>query len=227
MNFKKLSLLVACASALALTGCTSVSMRASGYDLSRIDSFVTKNETTISDVRALMGTPTVFAQTKEGETILGYALTGHNSGAAFARNFGKGMLTTGIGSKKLEETQKNAIFKFNQEGKLVDLQKDGVAYLFKLRFTTWNECERRLTPEEINSPIVYSDAEICKLYAEEVAAQKSISVKDVDIEEEFEGCNLPCQVERSINRFHKDVINVDNTVDELPGDGSRFREVFP
>ena len=49
-------------------------MRSAGYDLSRIDSFVTVNETTISDVRKLLGTPSVIAQTKEGEKILGYAL---------------------------------------------------------------------------------------------------------------------------------------------------------
>lgn len=227
MNFKKLTVLAACAAALNLTGCSSVSKRASGFDLSRIDSFVTMNETTINDVRAMMGTPTVWAQTKEGETILGFALVGHNTGAVWARNMGKYYATLGLGARTWEETEKIALFKFNKDNKLIEVKKDGVAYLIKHRFMYWNECERRLTQEEINSPIVYSDDEICKVYAEDVAAKKGIPVDEVDTGEEFDWCNLPCQVTRSINRHFDNVVSVDDLVDEAEGDGSRFREVFP
>ena len=227
MNFKKLSILVACSAAIALTGCSSVQKRSEGYDLSRIDPFVTVNETTISDVRQLFGTPSVEAKTKDGGTILGFAFVGHNSLAVFARNLGKSAATFGLGSDKREFTEKMALFKFDSNQKLVEVKKDGVSFLLRSRFKIWNECERIMTPEELNSPIVYSDIEICDLYAEEQAAKRGVKVEDIDIEEETESCNLPCQVRRSIKRHYDNIASMDDLVDELPGDGSRFREVFP
>lgn len=227
MNFKKLTVLAACAATLTLTGCSSVSMRSAGYDLSRIDSFVTVNETTISDVRKLFGTPSVIAQTKEGETILGYALVGHNQLAVAARNLGKSAATFGLGSDKREFTEKIALFKFNKDNKLVEVKKDGVSFLRMSRFSVWNECERIMSPEELNSPIVYSDVEICDLYAEEQAAKRGVKVEDIDIGEETPGCNLPCQVRRSVVRNFDNVVSMDDIIDAAEGDGSRFREVFP
>lgn len=227
MNFKKLTVLAACAATLTLTGCSSVNTRSSGYDLSRIDSFVTMNQTTPTEVRQLFGTPTIIAQTKESETIFGYALIGHNTAAVYARNLGKSAATLGLGAKKYEFTEKIAFFKFNKDNKLVEVKKDGVSFLIRRRLTSWNECERIMNPEEIDSPIVYSDVEICKLYAEEVAAKKGIKVEDVDIGEEFERCNLPCQVVRSLNRHYKNIVSLDGVVDEMEGDGSKLREVFP
>lgn len=211
---------LAAAVALTLSGCASVNKNISGYDLSRIDPYVEINKTTLPEVREMLGTPTVLAKNAEGDTIIGYAFVGHNTAAVWARNLGKSAATFGLGSKKYEYTLKNPMFRF-KDGVLVEFKKDGTAFLRRGRFTLWNECELKLTPEEINSPANYSDAEICSRYAEAVAAKKGIPVDKVDTGEEFEYCNLPCQVFRQMKEAFPNIVEVTDRVDSEPNDGKK------
>lgn len=216
---------IASAAALMLTGCASVNSQSSGYDLSRIDPHVTLNKTTPAEVRELLGTPTAIAKTSEGDLIFGYAFVGHNTGAVWARNLGKSAATLGLGAKKYEFTLKNPMFRF-KDGVLVDFKKDGVAFLIRGRFSRWNECELKLTPEEINSPANFSDAEICSRFADAKAAEKGIPVEKVDIGEEFKSCNLPCQVRRQMYQAFPNIVWSNDLIDAEPNDGKRIQDVF-
>lgn len=216
---------LAVAAALTLTGCASVNKSASGYDLSKLDPHIELNKTTLAEVREMLGTPTTLGKTSDGNTVAGYALVGHNTGAVFARNLGKSALTFGLGSSKHEFTIKNPMFLF-KDNVVIDYKKDGVAYLMMQRFTIWNECELKLTPEEINSPAVFSDIEVCTRYAKAKAAEKNIPVEDVDLGEEYEGCNIPCQVRRQMKEAFPNIVELNDLVDSEPNDGKLLNAVF-
>lgn len=216
---------LAVAAALTLTGCASVNKSASGFDLSKLDPYIQLNKTTLPEVREMLGTPTIMAKTSDGDTVVGYALAGHNTAAVYARNLGKSAATLGLGARKYEFTLKNPMFLI-KDNVVVDYKKDGVAYLHRYRFLQWNECELKLTPEEINSPAYYSDVEICSRYAQHIAAERNISVDDVDLGEEYELCNLPCQVEREMKEAFPNIVETNGLVEVEPNDGKLLEAIF-
>ncbi len=225
---KKSILISLAATATLLSGCASVSVDSAGKDLSKLDTHIQLNQTTLSDVRAFLGTPTTIATTEiNNEKVVGYALAGHNTAAVFARNFGKSAATLGFGAKSREYTVKNIYFKLDNNDVVVDYKKSGVSYITKNRFTFWNECERKLTDSEVQLPVYYNREEICSLYAQDVAKKEGIAESEVDTGKEFEFCNLPCQNLRgAIEAFGslKDVHQSD--VASLEGDGSLSDSVW-
>ena len=88
------------------------------------------------------------------------------------------------------------------------------------------ECELKLTPEEFNSPAFYSDVEICSRYAQHIAAERNISVDDVDLGEEYELCNLPCQVEREMKEAFPNIVETNSLVEVEPNDGKLLEAIF-
>ncbi|MDO5532499.1 hypothetical protein [Sutterella sp.] len=223
---RKLLICAAAGSAILLTGCASYQSDSDGLDASKIDPFVKMNQTTVKEIRELLGTPTVTGVAKEdGKSIIGYGLVGTDDLASFGRNFGRG-LTFGIASSSWEYNVKNVFFKFDDEGRVIDYKKNGRRYVTRKRLTFWNECERPMTMAEINSPANYSGREICKLYREEVAAEKGISPDAVDDEEEFEWCNIPCQVRRGAVEAFGEIENMNDNVDSEEGDGSKTEVIF-
>lgn len=225
---KKTALLIsALASAIILTGCAASNHRSSsGYDASRVDPYVTLERTTVQDVRALLGTPTFKGKTADGSLVYGFALVGNNYGQSMGRNSLKG-LAMGFAVKDNEYTVKILLFKFDAEGRVVDFRKAGRSYMSNHRMSMWNTCERDLTPSEINSPVNYAYADICKVYAEEVAAKTGVKVEDVDVEREFDFCPYDCQTERSAEKVFGPLTDGTIHVSREAGDGARFEELFP
>ena len=227
MTFKIAATALALSATLLLSGCVSTKNNLDGFDATIVDPYVTLNQTTEADIRALLGTPTTAGTLKEdGSRVINFAVTTANTGAQFARNFGKHMLTLGFGSKKNEITQKNLSFKINADGIVTDYKKSGVAYLYMHRLTYWNECERALTDAEINSPVRYSDVEICQTYAADVAAKKGIKVEDVDIGEETDRCAISCQSIRALKHSFGELSAYEEFVDSLPTDGTKSDLLF-
>jgi hypothetical protein len=136
-----------------------MSVSKDGYDLSKIDPSVELNKTTLKDLRAMLGTPTFIATEKNNGEVVGFAFVGHNLGAVSAREFGRMMLSLGFAADKWEVTEKVAVFKLDKKGVVTDYQKGGASFLYRSRLTSWNECERKLTPEEINSKANYMSLE--------------------------------------------------------------------
>ena len=217
---RKLALTASCVAALALVGCSSMSVSKDGYDLSKIDPSVELNKTTLKDLRAMLGTPTFIATEKNNGKVVGFAFVGHNLGAVSAREFGRFMLSMGFAADKWEVTEKVAVFKLDKKGVVTDYQKGGASFLYRSRLTSWNECERKLTPEEINSKAIYSDKQICELYAKEVAAKDGTPVEKGDRGKAFEGCDVACQAGRVGKEHAGKLTNVSTVVTQEEGDGS-------
>ena len=219
-------LLVAFATAL-LAGCASYQRDSHGFDARAVDSVIKLHETTVEQVRALMGTPTVDGVTEsDSSRVLGYALVGENAGKSFLKNFGKGFITLGLGSSSNEYTNKNIYFKFDDQGRLTDMKKKGYGYVTRHRLTFWNECEFDLTEEEINSSAHYEGKEVCARYAQEIAQKEGITVDQVDTGREFPFCNIPCHAVRGAEALFGKFKTINDNVDELPGDGSRADELY-
>lgn len=224
MHFRTL---ICLAAAVALTGCASVKRDTDGYDTESIKSVIKVGETSLTDIRAVFGTPTLTAVcVSDNAQIVGYALAGDGGAATFGKNFGYGMLTFGFGAKTNQVTQKNVIFKFNDDGILTDYQRNGVSYLIRKRLTFWNECERKLTEDEVLRRVNYSADEVCKNYAKDVAAKEGIPVSEVDTGKEFEFCNIPCQTERAAKEFYGELKDVEMLVPSQEGDGSKGHILF-
>ena len=217
----------AAGTSIALTGCVSVQKSYDGHDASRVDPFVELNKTTVAQMREYLGTPATLAQDKDGNQVVVFALVGNRDGGAFARNLGKSMLTFGFGASITEYTQKNIIFKATPEGVITDMKKNGWAYLLKHRALFWNECERPLNEQEMDTPLNYTVKEIQQTYAEWAAAQRGIPVEDVDLGKETDFCNMSCMANRDAIKAFGPLVAIDGTVDALEGDGSKFDLVVP
>ena len=64
MKFKSLLLLLG-ATSLLLTGCVNSTVQSKPVSITKIEQNVTKNQTTLSDLRAMLGTPFVIGKTKD------------------------------------------------------------------------------------------------------------------------------------------------------------------
>lgn len=208
---------------ITLAGCASVQKSYDGYDASKVDQYIIPNQTTLAEARAYLGTPTLTAVAVEDNSkVVGWTLAGHNSAGAFMRAWGKNLATAGLGAKSHEFTVKSILVKLNDRDIVTEYKKYGASYITKSRFSLWNECERELTDEEINSPVVYRISEVCPKYAAEIAAKEGIKPEEVDIEKEFKHCNLPCQTARGALKHFGKLKNFTALVDEEEGDGSKF-----
>lgn len=224
---KRFLLAAALATSLIFTGCASYQGDSHGFNVAEVDKFVTLNQTTLTDVRALFGTPTMIGTTEnDGKTVLGYAFVGSNAGVNFMKNWGKGMITLGFGSMTNDYTVKNVYFKFDDQSRVIDIKKKGYAYLTKKRVTFWNECEVKLTDAEVNSSVHYAGDEICDRYAKDAAKAKGIAEKDVDRGEEFVWCNIPCHAIRGAVELYGKFKTINDVIDKAEGDGTRANEVF-
>ncbi|HBC69469.1 MAG TPA: hypothetical protein DCZ56_03860 [Sutterella sp.] len=220
---RKLALAAVAAATVVLSGCSSVSVDSNGYDLSKIDPYIQVNKTTLKEVRAYLGTPTFTAVTEKGNNkVVGYSFAGQNRGTVMTREIAKTLLAGGILANKMEYTVKMALFKFNSKGVVTDYQKAGVSFLGKYRLSHWNECERKLTAEEINSPVTYDGDQICEMYAKEIAAKEGIAAAKVDTDKEFEGCAPECQAIRAGKEFFGNLKNVEDSVSSETGDGISY-----
>lgn len=224
---KKSCAALAMAGCLVLAGCSSVTQSYDGFNAAVVDPYVKTNETTLAEVRALLGTPTVLGTTKDGFKVAGFGFSGNNIWGGIGRGTGRYLVTLGLGARSYEYTVKALLFKFDENDRVIDYQKTGASYLTKHRFGYWNECERKLTMEEINSPTVYRISEVCPVYAQEVAAKKGIAVSEVDIDEEFPFCNIPCQTLRGVIEKFGELTEYTDLVKSEEGDGDKKDLIAP
>lgn len=224
---KSLPLFCTAVIATVISGCATYQRSSDGFDASMVDKAVTLNKTTVSDVRAVLGTPTVEGTIKaNGQKFIGYGLVGNNAGASFLKNWGKGVVTLGFGSKSHDFTIKNVYFVYDKENRITSIKKNGYAFLSKNRLTHWNECEVKLTDAEVNSPTHYSGDEICKRYAQEVAKTEHVDPEKVDTGKEFEWCNIPCHTRKGAFEAFGELTSINDLVSAEEGDGKRANELY-
>ena len=148
MKFKSLLLLLGAAS-LLLTGCVNSTVQSKPVSITKIEQNVTKNQTTLSDLRAMLGTPFVIGKTKDDHKKVAGFMLRTSSWANKGKNFAKHMLTFGFGSKATPYVIKNAIFKFDDNDVVTDYAFNGYSFIIKHRMSFWNEAQRELTDERI------------------------------------------------------------------------------
>ena len=130
MKFKSLLLLLGAAS-LLLTGCVNSTVQSKTVNVTKIERNVTKNQTTLADLRAMLGTPFVIGKTSDDhKKVDGFMLrtsTWTNAG----KNIAKSMFTLGLVSKSTPFVIKNAIFKFDDNDVVTDYKFNGYSYVAK------------------------------------------------------------------------------------------------
>ena len=111
---KKITLTLGLASVIALTGCATnhhTTRNEKLLDVTRVEKFITKDQSTLTDVRELIGTPAYAAKTVQGNDIVGYSFVGERSGASAAGHAIADILTLGIAADDEHKTvQKNIYF---------------------------------------------------------------------------------------------------------------------
>lgn len=146
MKFKSLLLLLGAAS-LLLTGCVNATVQSKPMNLKKIEQNVVKNETTMSDLRAMLGTPFVIGTAKDdNQKVVGFVLTTstfNNMGASIAKK----MLTLVFGSTYTPMLMKDAVFKLDNSNKVTDYKFVGYSYVSRHRAGIWDEALRELTEE--------------------------------------------------------------------------------
>lgn len=175
MKFKSLLLLLGAAS-LLLTGCVNATVQSKPVSVTKIEQNVTKNQTTLSDLRAMLGTPFVIGKTLDDHKKVAGFMLRNNTWGSVGKNFAKHMLTFGFGAKATPFLIKNAIFKFDDNDVVTDYSFNGYNFIIKHRIGTWNEADRELTDEELKSDVVYSIDETYDKYLESVAKEKGVAV---------------------------------------------------
>ena len=190
MKFKTLLALIG-AAALLLTGCANTTVQSKTVSVTKIEKNITKNQTTLADLRAMLGSPLVIGKTNDDhKKIAGFLL---RTEMHFAKNFAKHMLTFGIASSNDAYVVKNAVFKFDDNDRVIDYRFNGYSYINRHRMIPWNEAQRELTEEELRSDISYTEDDAYDKYLETVAKEKGVAVSDLDKKEkgkEFPFCNF-------------------------------------
>ena len=178
MKFKSLLLLLGAAS-LLLTGCVNATVQSKPMNLKKIEQNVVKNETTMSDLRAMLGTPFVIGTAKDdNQKVVGFVLTTstfNNMGASIAKK----MLTLGFGSTYTPMLMKDAVFKLDNSNKVTDYKFVGYSYVSRHRAGIWDEALRELTEEELYSEVSYTVDETYEKYYEHLAKEQGVSVDEV------------------------------------------------
>ena len=213
--------------ALLTSGCLATKIDADGFNLARLDSLVKTNETTLNDLRALFSTPTFIGETVQGDSIVGYTFLAADYLSGSFKVLGSTVLTLGAVSTIHPYTLKNAFFKLDKSGRVIEIKKNGYAYLENVKSNGdgWNECEFDLTDEEINSSVCYTNRfEIRARYAKEMAKLKGIAVKDIDTSEEFFLCDEKCHAKRGAIKAYGQFRQMNFDVKRESDDGSRHKE---
>lgn len=225
MKFKSLLLLLGAAS-LLLTGCVNATVQSKPMNLKKIEQNVVKNETTLSDLRAMLGTPFVIGTAKDdNQKVVGFVLTTstfNNMGASIAKK----VLTLGFGSTYTPMLMKDAVFKLDNSNKVTDYKFVGYSYVSRHRAGIWDEALRELTEEELYSEVSYTVDETYEKYYEHLAKEQGVSVDEVpekDKKKTFKECrsNIYCHAFNGVEKAYGKIEVTDGNPSSEPNDGSK------
>ncbi len=231
-----LSLVSVSVSAFGLIGCTfnKADHDTSGFNLSQLETIVKVNESTVDDVRAIFSKPDISATLMDGSTVYGYMFEGDD-----LLSTGENLLTQAVTFTLAYQTNyttiKNAFFKFDKNGKVVEIKKNGYAFLNHYKGTrdkpdlyfAWNRCEVVLTDAEVNSDINYfGRSDICPRYQKEVAARDGVAPESVDTDKKFFFCDPKCHLKRGLGKAFGQYKDFTFDVRIKDGDRSRMDEML-
>ena len=235
-HFFRTGLFLGCASTFGLMGCTfnKADHDTSGFNLSQLETIVKVNESTIDDVRAIFSKPDISATLMDGSTVFGYMFEADDL-SSLAENAFTQAITFTLAYKTQYTTIKNAFFKFDKDGKVVEIKKNGYAFLNQYKgtrddpdhFFSWNRCEVVLTDAEVNSDINYfGRGDICPRYQKEVAERDGVTPESVDTDKKFFYCDQKCHLKRGLGKAFGQYKNSTFDVALKDGDRSRMSEML-
>lgn len=212
-------------SSLFMTGCVNSVYQEKLVSVEKIEKHLVKNETTLNDLRELLGTPAIIGRTKDDNKKVAGFIIRSSLTANLAKNVAKHVISLGFMLKTDPYVQKNAVFKFDENDVMTDYSFDGYSYIHKYKVKQWIEDERALTQEELYSVIDYDDEEILTKYKESLAKEQGCSVRELskaDIKKRFPYCNLACHCERSIKKAFGEFDFIEEDPEAKEGDGSKL-----
>ena len=214
---------------IGLTGCAggTHTQDSAGFNLSQLETIVKVNETTYEDLRKLFRQPTLVGTTVNDEKIVAYAFSGADFFYAAMEGLTISLLSVGTVAATFPNTVKIAYFRLDKDDKVVEIKKNGYAYLIKNKGNSskWNKCEVILTDAEVNSDVYFTGRlDLCERYRNEVAQRKGIDPKEVDDDEEFFPCDAACHAKRGAIKLFGQFKNFKTDLDWKQGDGSRANE---
>lgn len=222
--FKKIALgLGLLGSVLLFTGCTTANTTRDDkmLDVSRVEKFVTKGTTNLSEVRELIGTPGITGKTIDGKDFVGFAVVGQQSGGEEAGKFVASVLTFGIvNDDEYKYIQKNIFFVLDDNKVVQDIKYHGYAYMHKTKaFSIVVNCQRELTDQELRDTTNYSKDYIIKTWKDYVLEQKPADVvaiaqkensplEKLDYEDiEYNSVGIPAHLQMSAHKLFGDYTN--------------------
>ena len=223
--FKKFGLVLGLLGSFALvTGCSSSyhSTRDDKMlDVTRVEKFVNKGETTLGEVRELIGTPGIAGRTIDGKDFVGFAIVGQRSAADEAGKFAASVLTFGIvNDDEYKYIQKNIFFVLDDNKVVQDIKYHGYAYMHKTKaFSIVVNCQRELTDQELRDTTNYSKDYIIKTWKDYVLEQRPADVvaiaqkentplEKLDYEDiEYNSVGIPTHLQMSAHKLFGDYTN--------------------
>ena len=239
--FKKFGLVLGLLGSFALvTGCSSSyhSTRDDKMlDVTRVEKFVNKGETTLGEVRELIGTPGIAGRTIDGKDFVGFAIVGQRSAADEAGKFAASVLTFGIvNDDEYKYIQKNIFFVLDDNKVVQDIKYHGYAYMHKTKaFSIVVNCQRELTDQELRDTTNYSKDYIIKTWKDYVLEQRPADVvaiaqkentplEKLDYEDiEYNSVGIPTHLQMSAHKLFGDYTNeeINTFVQDKDKDGSK------
>ena len=237
---KKITLTLGLASFIALTGCATnhhTTRNGKLLDVTRVEKFITKDQSTLSDVRELIGTPAYAAKTVQGNDIVGYSFVGERSGASAAGHAIADILTLGIAADDEHKTvQKNIYFLLDDNKVVKDIKYGGYMGIYhfgSLGASQYMKALRKMTDEELRQTENYSDDYIINSWKQyivekkpedvaKVAADKKKTIEELDEDDVIYPYNsIPGILYLSAKDCFGDVTNYENNAfgGKLPNDG--------
>lgn len=236
----KFILSIGLASFIALSGCATnhhTTRDDKLLDVTRVEKFITKDQSTLSDVRELIGTPAFAAKTVQGKDIVGYSFVGERSAASVAGHAVADILSFGIASDDEQKTvQKNIYFLLDDDKVVKDIKYGGymgITHMEGLTGPAYMKALRKMSDQELRDTTNYSDDYIINSWKQyivekkpedvaKVAADKKKSIEELDEDEVFFPYNsIPGILYLSAKDCFGEVTNYENNAlgGKEPNDG--------
>ncbi|MCD8339225.1 MAG: hypothetical protein LUC43_03365 [Burkholderiales bacterium] len=203
VRINKLLLATFLSAPFLLSSCGIFSSRPEAVNITVIEEFVQPGTTTLTEVRSKLGAPMFMGLSNDGVKFAAYGFPSNlvkDPNASFASN----LLRVKVPNRMTPMVVKSVYFTLNDDNVITGIDYYGASYIDTEKINSWNEAERKLTPEEIREPTAYTAQDIYDRYFELAANEQGITVDELPDKvktKEFQHCNPHCQTRRGAHEI--------------------------